>query len=476
MKNKSLMAGLTTGIIMFFLAIALVNCGGMGEENGSGVGNDPDSGFDLSRSDAKALNTTIKTMPPLDSDSATARFTFTCNQKPCTYKCKLDALAWKKCKSPKTYVNLGEGTHNFKVKASNSSGASDRSPASYIWTIKLYPGSWTATSTVNAPSTRYKVTAVWTGTQMIVWGGMGSDVTDTGGVYDPAGDSWTATSMVNAPSARQDHVAVWDTANAKMIIWGGGYTTTNTGGIYDPVANSWTDTSTTNAPEAREYFTAVWTGSKMIVWGGQKGGLLNSGGVYDPSGNSWTATPTANAPSARDMQGAVWTGTEMIIWGGHEGTPANTGGRYNLSGNSWTATSINNAPVGRYNHSTVWTGSKMIVWGGAPDNVNLNTGGVYDPAANSWTPTTLTGAPAARAYLNAVWDTVNSQMIVWGGQDDNGSTNSGGRYNPAADSWTPTTIVNAPVGRTLFGAVWTGTKMIIWGGYETAQTGGAYTP
>ena len=46
-------------------------------------------------------------------------------------------------------------------------------------------------------------TAVWTGTEMIVWGGInGSSYLNTGGRYNPGTDSWTATSTTNAPDAR----------------------------------------------------------------------------------------------------------------------------------------------------------------------------------------------------------------------------------------------------------------------------------
>jgi hypothetical protein len=43
----------------------------------------------------------------------------------------------------------------------------------------------------------------------------------------------------------------------------------------------------------------------------------------------------------------------------------------------------------------------------------LNDGGRYNPAANSWTAVPTTGAPAARDYHTAVW--TGSEMIVWGG-------------------------------------------------------------
>ena len=46
-------------------------------------------------------------------------------------------------------------------------------------------------------------TAVWTGSEMIVWGGnTGSHFLNTGGRYNPSTDSWTATTTTNAPAAR----------------------------------------------------------------------------------------------------------------------------------------------------------------------------------------------------------------------------------------------------------------------------------
>jgi hypothetical protein len=158
--------------------------------------------------------------------------------------------------------------------------------------------SWTATSTTNAPSARWTLTAVWTGSEMIVWGGLGNPYPtyfNTGGRYNPSTDSWTATSTTNAPTGRDAHAAVW--SGNEMIVWGGiSGNFLNTGGRYDPGMNSWTATSTTNAPSGRAGPTAVWTESemKMIVWGGAIGGGsgLNTGGRYCAAGPSPTPTPT----------------------------------------------------------------------------------------------------------------------------------------------------------------------------------------
>jgi hypothetical protein len=99
-------------------------------------------------------------------------------------------------------------------------------------------------------------------------------------------DTWTATSTANAPTARAGHTAVW--TGSEMIVWGGTSDQINffnTGGRYNPTTDIWRVTSATNVPAAREFQTSVWTGHKMIVWGGVGGigvnrMLLNTGGRY----------------------------------------------------------------------------------------------------------------------------------------------------------------------------------------------------
>jgi N-acetylneuraminic acid mutarotase len=56
-------------------------------------------------------------------------------------------------------------------------------------------------------------------------------------------------------------------------------------------------------------------------------------------------------------------------------------------------------------------------------------------------------------------------MIVWGGDGTILHPNDGGRYNPAINSWTAVTTSGAPTGRTYQTAVWTGSDMLVWGGF-----------
>lgn len=302
-------------------------------------------------------------------------------------------------------------------------------------------------------------------------------------------EGWNgATSTTAVPSGREDHSQIW--TGKEMIVWGGrvdgGGTPTNTGAKYDPASDSWTGTvTTTGAPAARKNHSGVWTGTEMIVWGGWDASwnVLNTGYRYNPSTNAWLgAISTVGAPSARRSHRAVWTGTEMLIWGGDNGTGTalNTGSRYNPTTNTWTAMSAVNAPSARWSHSAVWTGTEMIVWGGYDGTSRVNTGARYNPATDTWTgATATTSAPSARIVHSAVW--TGAEMIVWGGDDGSGSQvcNTGGRYDPSSNSWQgTTTTTNCPTQRRSHQAIWTGREMVVWGGFTGSyeNTGGRYQP
>ncbi len=330
--------------------------------------------------------------------------------------------------------------------------------------ITVFPGEFSPTSTVGTPSARAEHTAVWTGTEMIIWGGFSNGTFfRTGAEYDPSTDTWNATPTAGAPSVRQFHTSVW--ADSEMIVWGGNYR--DTGGIYDLVADTWTTVNTTGAPTGRNFHTAIWTDTEMIIWGGDTaggpGGLADTGARYDPITDTWTSTNMTGAPTARQGHTAVWTGTEMIIWGGNDGTPlTDTGGIYNPSNDTWTSISTTGAPTARFDHTAVWTGTEMVVWGG---DITIggggltNTGARYDPSTDTWTTTSTTEGPLARTDHTSVW--TGTEMVVWGGFADSGRTDTGGRYDPVTDTWTPP-MTDAPLARDDHTAVWTGRDMIVW--------------
>jgi N-acetylneuraminic acid mutarotase len=286
--------------------------------------------------------------------------------------------------------------------------------------------SWSPVSIRNAPTSRYAHVAVWTGRQMLVWGGSDDKRTsyvNTGGRYDPLYDTWTPMSVVDAPTRRYYPTAVW--TGKEMLVWGGYDLRTlfDSGGRYDPATDTWRPMSATLAPQGRWFHTAVWTGARMIVWGGYGGypTLLGSGGSYDPATDTWSRISSRGAPTARKHHVALWTGDRMILWGGATeeiGTnpPANDGGLYDPATDSWKPMSLVRAPEGRAGPIAVWTGSQMLIWGGhggARPGGPLESGARYSPAKDSWAPLTHDGEPPGRTQATGVW--IGDGMLIWGG-------------------------------------------------------------
>jgi N-acetylneuraminic acid mutarotase len=330
--------------------------------------------------------------------------------------------------------------------------------------------SWQNGNTVSQPSARSRHGTVWTGQELLVWGGTsaGNQLSGSGGSYRPATDQWTTISTIGAPAARSDHRQVW--SGQEMMVWGGfaanGYL--NTGGRFQTANQTWLSISTTGAPLARSQHVAIWTGNRMFVWGGQNAaGLLQDGGSYDPTSDSWVIFSSINAPESRKNTAAVLAGDRMLIWGGEGGaSELNSGAQVLLDVNgvplSWGSVTLGNAPSGRSGHSAVWTGSRMIVWGGVRAGNLLADGASYNPINNSWSVLNATSAPVARRGHSAVW--TGSEMVIWGGEAAAGSLAAGAAYNPVTDTWRSLTNGGSPIARSGAGSVWSGTELLVFGG------------
>ena len=288
---------------------------------------------------------------------------------------------------------------------------------------------------------------------------------------EPAGEvavGWK--DVPHSPIPRVEHQTVW--TGSEMLVWGD-LSAGNLGSRYDPATDTWSAMSTVGAPAPRQWFTAVWSGTEMIVWGGWEAedpNATNSGGRYNPVSNSWSSVSVSGAPEARYWHSAVWTGSEMIIWGGNNashGGYERTGGRYDPSTDTWAGMHSASAPQARRQHTAVWTGTSMIVWGGYNHTNEFDCygdGGIYYPATDLWTPVATVGAPGRRRFHSAVW--TGTKMIVWGGRDEDApqTYDDGGRYDPLLNSWQSVTTDGAPDARTDHTAVWTGDEMIVWDG------------
>ena len=109
------------------------------------------------------------------------------------------------------------------------------------------------------------------------------------------------TAVAGAPALRSEHTAIW--TGTEMIVWGGigpgstSFTYYNNGGRYNTVTNAWSSVPLAGAPSGRTSSNSTWTGKQMIVFGGfnPSDGIFNSGGRYIVTGepNVLTIEPSA---------------------------------------------------------------------------------------------------------------------------------------------------------------------------------------
>jgi N-acetylneuraminic acid mutarotase len=339
---------------------------------------------------------------------------------------------------------------------------------------------WVKSSASGEPIARHGHSAVWTGEELITWGGMaGAGLwLSGGGRYRPANDTWTTVSPVSAPSARWRHSAVW--TGRAMLVWGGsgagGFL--GSGASYVPADQQWTALPGTGAPEGREGHGAVWTGTQMLVWGGRNAtGLLTDAAAFDPDSNIWRTIGLPNAPEGREGACVVWTGNALLVWGGLGATGLlDTGARlgFDASGNAvqWQAMSRSGALSARSGHTAVWTGSRVLIWGGVNASGNpLADGAAYDPVADLWVSIPSFNAPSARSGHRAVW--TGAEMLVLNGLGVDGEFASGAAYDPASGAWRALSAAGNPLARTDAIAVWDGAEVIVFGGRAGGQVLGS---
>jgi hypothetical protein len=228
---------------------------------------------------------------------------------------------------------------------------------------------WTTMSTAGSPTARFAHTAIWNNAagaagRMIIWGGTNvgsfSGELNTGAIFDPFTNAWTsATTTVGAPSARIYHTAVW--TGTEMIIFGGllSGTSLNTGSRYNPSSNTWITTNPSGPYSGIYGHAAVWTGTTMIVTGGAYtyGGITTGySNSYNPLTNLWTTALGFSQTDSKKSHYSFLAGNMILIWGGEnmadisQGIPfdTNTGYRYFLVNTASSATMLINETLYLY--------------------------------------------------------------------------------------------------------------------------------
>jgi N-acetylneuraminic acid mutarotase len=349
-------------------------------------------------------------------------------------------------------------------------------------------GTWE--SLPEAPiSARFQHAAVWTGDEMIVFGGYDGESVGGAAAYSPATGSWRR--LAEPPGdVRGAPVAVW--TGSEVVAFGGSGDDSRThGAVYDPQADEWRSVASSSLGTANSSVSHVaWTGEQVLVvgafgedWPGGDG--RRSAALYDPATDRWTELP--DAPEALPEGKAIWTGTEMVVVGHDEGSGTRAPQRlYALAldpaARMWRT--LPEAPLAPRGQPLVtWTGREIVVGGGYDFAQGGNVGdradaAALDPATGTWRR--LPDAPVAFEGIDRYDEvTVDGQVVAFLTADPEGRVLV---FDPDTEAWRWATAPDRPElhapaelpGRREVPVVSTGLSALIWGGgISTAEDNGA---
>lgn len=196
----------------------------------------------------------------------------------------------------------------------------------------------------------------------------------------------------------------------------------------------------------------------------------------DASG--WTDLPILplDHPERTRSSLAVLDERIAVFGGDHDGGTVGDGAVFDPRRAAWMSMGEPRAP--RTAASMLWTGTELLVFGGF---TNVASGEAtdelmaFEPTARAWTTLVAPGAPSPRAEHVALW--TGRRLVIWGGRQHTTLLGDGAIYDPATGAWESMTAEGAPSPRAGACAGWTGEEVIVWGGGSTGgnpATGAAY--
>lgn len=248
----------------------------------------------------------------------------------------------------------------------------------------------------------FNETLVWTGTELILWGGQADAASDSpagepGWAYNPDAATWRQLS----PSPKQPvygAASVW-TGDRAIVCCGQNSRTTV---AYDPGLDSWE--TLPDAPILGSFAEAVWADGTMILVTGE------GAAVYDSTASVWVEMPAPPEPLGR-LNEIVWTGTEVIVWPADVARRVSKGLALDPSSGTWRV--LPAPPEWPAVPDIAWTGSELIVWGGLPAasvGSERAVGSRLDPTTGAWT-----ALPEALPEPDGCECNLGSQTLVWTG-------------------------------------------------------------
>lgn len=301
---------------------------------------------------------------------------------------------------------------------------------------------------------------VWTGSQLLVWGGTtglegAGDPLADGAAYDPGQRTWQQLPEAPDPGG-SGHVAVW--TGRRMLVAGGAREDTSHRVLaYDPATRTWS--VGTEAPFAIERDTSAtaWTGDRLAVWNPGVGYA-----EYDPASDTWTQPPAPLVPAPDDTYDRTRVlhahGDLLYAVAAEVRAPLQVAVRRD---GAWTradelGSGTGTMPEGgqfsdaRMANHTVATDAGLLAVSRSSDTIPA---ALLDPATGTWAELSVPGIAACEDYPTPLAIPTGAVIFNFCGQ--------GAVFDATTRTFAPVDLPDSPAGSAQ-STVWTGQALLTY--------------
>lgn len=250
------------------------------------------------------------------------------------------------------------------------------------------------------------------------------------------------------PSPRQNHQMAWD--GSRVMLFGGyrGGTGFNAETwVWD--GESWAPVFTTGpGPLANFGLAPAPGGGGLILFGGFNVNAFGDTWAWNSAAQTWTPLSPATAPSPRYNHAMAYDAARdrIVLFGGWMGSRASD--TWLFDGTTWTQVFPATVPAARTSHAMIYDSARERVVmfggyrGGSIAQITSFLADTWEWNGTNWTLSPATG-PIARQYHNMAYSESGRVAILSGGSNTN-STRVNDTWAYDGTSWTQLTNVDAP--------------------------------
>jgi hypothetical protein len=218
------------------------------------------------------------------------------------------------------------------------------------------------------------------------------------------------------------------------------------------LAGNWNQESPATSPSARWQSSMDYDAAQgqVVLFGGYN--ETEIGDTWLWNGTTWTQQSPATSPPARSQSAMVYDAAQsnVVLFGGYlsNTAPFRSNDTWVWNGSTWTQQSPATSPSARADHAMAYDAaqSQVVLFGGFTDS-GTTLGDTWTWDGTTWTQQNPATSPSARSFAAMAYDAIHNQVVMFGGQP----TGTGGALNDTwvwnGTTWTQESPANSPPAR-----------------------------